>query len=142
MPDRMSRMSRTAAPSYPLLASSGTYVVRGFATFRTPWSARIPVTQPTNDLVTDISRCVASDGIVPGYSSATTRPLLSASQPSVSVVAMTSATVDAEPSVRTTGSSPTGDAAASSGCGRPEPRATRAVGTTSRTWCKDHRLYG
>ena len=53
------------APSYPESATSGTYVVTGASGSRSPCPARIPATQPTTDLVTDISRWGVVGVIVP-----------------------------------------------------------------------------
>src|SRR5688500_18724623 len=55
---------------------------------------------------------------------------------------MTAPTVDGDPSALVTGSTATSSRPSGGTCGRPAPRATRAVGTTSRTWWKDQRLYG
>jgi hypothetical protein len=100
MPVRMSSACRRVAPAYPETLSSGTYVVIGACWSSSPRSTRTPATQPTNDFVTDMSRCVLSGRIPCGYCSLTSRPACMSRNPSVYVSARTSETGVTRPSTR------------------------------------------
>ena len=62
------------APSYPEPATSGTYVEIGASGSSTPRPTRIPATQLTTDLVTDISRWGVVGVIGSTYRSSTSTP--------------------------------------------------------------------
>ena len=101
----------------------------------------MPITQPTNDLLTDISMCVRSAGIAAGVLLGDDLAVVQDQETVGEGVADHlghGRRAAVQPPDHLLGIEP----GAGGGAWRPDPRPTRAVGTTSRRCWNDQRLCG